>query len=191
MRGALAFIFGAVTGATVSYFVTAKIERDKATDQIEAVKAKMAELKEDNDILRDVRQKAEANYEKPIEMIVPEESAGETDYNAISVKKKKSKPKVVKEEEIKQVDEHAYFTYINSKDFEEKVFTFYQGDNSLVDEETGMLVPDPERFVGADGVDAMSKLTVEETYYADEANKSISCITISEDSYYGSEEETE
>lgn len=196
MKGIVGFVAGAAVGAVVSYLITCKVERDKATQQIDAVKAKMSELKEDNDVLRDVRKKAQENYEKPFYKIadVPEQENknNEVEYNKVF------KPKeVVKDVKdaipgIKQVDESGYFQYIQNKSYGESVFTFYQGDGSLVDEETGMKVINPEKYVGPNGVDAMKECTVEEVYFVDEKDEIINCITIAEDSYYDkTEPETE
>lgn len=188
MKGIVGFVAGAAVGAVVSYLITCKVERDKATQQIDAVKAKMSELKEDNDILRDVRKKAQENYEKPFYKIAetaePENKNNTVEYNKVF------KPKeVVKDVKdaipgIKQVDESGYFQYIQNKSYGESVFTFYQGDGSLVDEETGMKVINPEKYVGPNGVDAMKECTVEEVYFVDEKDEIINCITIAEDSYY-------
>jgi len=196
MKGVIGFIVGAVAGAAVSYFVTSKIERTKANEQIEAVKAKMTELKEDNDILRDVRQKATANYNKPFEPLakfekVTEEANNKIDYNEISTNKVK-KPQVVKEDqEIHEVDEHSYFNYVTNKKFNEAAYTFYQGDGTLVDETSGMRVINPEKYVGEHGVDAMTDASVEEVFYVDEENKIVNCINISEDSYYDEDDSDE
>lgn len=196
MKGVIGFVVGAVVGATVSYFVTSKIERTKANEQIEAVKAKMTELKEDNDILRDVRQKATTNYNKPFEPLakvkeVTEASNNKIDYNEISTNKVK-KPQVVKEDqEIHEVDEHSYFNYVTNKKFNEAAYTFYQGDGTLVDETSGMRVINPEKYVGEHGVDAMTDASVEEVFYVDEENKIVNCINISEDSYYDEDDSDE
>ena len=186
----VAFALGAAAGSAVSYFIFRKKFQKEADDQIKEVRAKMSELQNDNDILRDVRHKASENYNKSFDQIAKSaEGNNEVDYTAIT-KKYNNESKVVKSD-IKSVDEHEYFDYIKNKSFEEKVFTFYQGDESLVDEDSGMLVPDPEKYVGADGVDAMSQSTVEEIYFVDEMNSLINCVSISEDSYYGSEESEE
>ena len=136
MKGIVGFVAGAAVGAVVSYLITCKVERDKATQQIDAVKAKMSELKEDNDILRDVRKKAQENYEKPFYKIAETSPVknNETEYNKIY--KPKEVVKDVKDAEpgIKQVDEAGYFQYIQNKSYGESVFTFYQGDGSLVDQ---------------------------------------------------------
>ena len=198
MKGVIGFVVGAVVGATVSYFVTSKIERTKANEQIEAVKSKMTELKEDNDILRDVRQKATANYNKPFEPLakekeeVKEEVANNgVNYNEISTNKVK-KPQVVKEDQgIREVDEHSYFNYVSNKKFNEAAYTFYQGDGTLVDETSGMRVINPEKYVGEHGVDAMTDASVEEVFYVDEENKIVNCINISEDSYYDEDDSDE
>jgi uncharacterized membrane-anchored protein YhcB (DUF1043 family) len=197
MKGVIGFVVGAVVGATVSYFVTSKIERTKASEQIEAVKSKMTELKEDNDILRDVRQKATANYNKPFEPLAKEkEEVTETanngvNYNEISTNKVK-KPQVVKEDQgIREVDEHSYFNYVSNKKFNEAAYTFYQGDGTLVDETSGMRVINPEKYVGEHGVDAMTDASVEEVFYVDEENKIVNCINISEDSYYDEDDSDE
>ena len=196
MKGIIGFVAGAAVGAVVSYLITCKVERDKATQQIDAVKAKMSELKEDNDILRDVRKKAEKNYEKPFYKItdVPEQENKNNDVEYNKVFKPKEVVKDVKDAipGIKQVDESGYFQYIQNKSYGESVFTFYQGDGSLVDEETGMKVINPEKYVGPNGVDAMRECTVEEVYFVDEKDEIINCITIAEDSYYDkTEPETE
>ena len=49
----------------------------------------------------------------------------------------------------------------------------------------------PEKYVGPNGVDAMKECSVEEVYFVDEKDEIINCITIAEDSYYGSEPETD
>ena len=91
---------------------------------------------------------------------------------------------MIKNDDITEITEHEYFNYINNKNYSETTFTFYQGDNTLIDDESGRAVHDPEKYVGASGVDAMSKLTVEETYFVDEMNEVVNCVTIAEDSYY-------
>lgn len=197
MRGisVLTFVLGAAVGATVSYFIVSKSERKKADEQIKAVTDKMAELKKDNDILRDVRIKSDKNLNKPYDTLlepakpeteVPDDESDvkqEIDYSAIS-KKNKAANVVIKNDDITEITEHEYFNYINNKNYSETTFTFYQGDNTLVDDESGIAVHNPERYVGASGVDAMSKLSVEETYFVDEMNEVVNCITISEDPYY-------
>ena len=193
MKGTFIFMLGAAVGAAASYFITSRSIRKQADEEIEAVRIRMTELQKDNDILKDVRRKAEENYNKPFTPIVePEEPVTpsedvipnqEIDYSAISRKTGSSSP-VIKKNGITEISQNEYFNYINNKNYSETTFTFYQGDNTLVDDETGMAVHDPEKYVGASGVDAMSKLTVEETYFVDEDNSMINCITIAEDSYY-------
>ena len=198
MKYAISFIVGAVVGATVSYFITSRCERKKADEQIAAVTSKMKELKDEdginivpgfvkkeNDI--PVEAEAVANNE-PTSPIV---KVTEIDYNAISNAKKPVKNKENLREEILQVDEHKYYDYVNNKNYGESIFTFYQGDGVLVDEETGRRVFDPEKYVGPHGVDAMRKVSVEEVYYADEKDEIVNCITISEDSYYEDEPEND
>ena len=198
MKYAISFIVGAVVGATVSYFITSRCERKKADEQIAAVTSKMKELKDEdginivpgfvkkeNDI--PVEAEAVANNE-PTSPIV---KVTEIDYNAISNAKKPVKKKENLREEILQVDEHKYYDYVNNKNYGESIFTFYQGDGVLVDEETGRRVFDPEKYVGPHGVDAMRKVSVEEVYYADEKDEIVNCITISEDSYYEDEPEND
>lgn len=190
MKGAFIFIVGAAVGSVASYFILKKKFQKEADEQIEAVKEKMSELQNDNDILRDVRHKATENYHKSFDPIAKSaEGNNDMDYSSITKKYNPAAKKV--NTDIVNVNEHEYFDYINNKGFNEKVFTFYQGDDSLVDEDSGMLVVDAEKYIGANGVDAMSKVTVEEVYFVDEANAVINCVTVSEDSYYGSEEPEE
>ena len=169
MRGisVLTFVLGAAVGATVSYFIVSKSEHKKADEQIKAVTDKMAELQKDNDILRDVRIKSDKNLNKPYDTLLePEKSETEVpddesdvkqeiDYSAIS-KKNKAANVVIKNDDITEITEHEYFNYINNKNYSETTFTFYQGDNTLVDDESGMAVHNPEKYVGASGVDAIS-----------------------------------
>ena len=198
MKYAISFIVGAVVGATVSYFITSKCERKKADEQIAAVTSKMKELKDEdginivpgfvkkeNDIPVEVEAVANNEPTSPIVKVT------EIDYNAISNAKKPVKKKENLREEILQVDEHKYYDYVNNKNYGESIFTFYQGDGVLVDEETGRRVFDPEKYVGPHGVDAMRKVSVEEVYYADEKDEIVNCITISEDSYYEDEPEND
>lgn len=188
MKNIFTFMLGAAVGAVASYFITSHIERKKADEQIEAVTVKMGELKEDNDILRDVRQKATANMNKPfssiVEPVTPSEEVPpnqQIDYTSYS---KKSNPGIIRNDDITEITQHEYFNFINNKGYSETTFTFYQGDCTLVDDESGRAVNDPTKYVGASGVDAMSKLSVEETYFVDEVNEIVNCITIAEDSYY-------
>lgn len=198
MKYAISFIVGAVVGATVSYFITSRCERKKADEQIAAVTSKMKELKDEdginivpgfvkneNDIPVEVEAVANNEPTSPIVKVT------EIDYNAISNAKKPVKNKENLREEILQVDEHKYYDYVNNKNYGESIFTFYQGDGVLVDEETGRRVFDPEKYVGPHGVDAMRKVSVEEVYYADEKDEIVNCITISEDSYYEDEPEND
>lgn len=198
MKYAISFIVGAVVGATVSYFITSKCERKKADEQIAAVTSKMKELKDEdginivpgfvkkeNDIPVEVEAVANNEPTSPIVKVT------EIDYNAISNANKPVKKKENLREEILQVDEHKYYDYVNNKNYGESIFTFYQGDGVLVDEETGRRVFDPEKYVGPHGVDAMRKVSVEEVYYADEKDEIVNCITISEDSYYEDEPEND
>ena len=198
MKYAISFIVGAVVGATVSYFITSRCERKKADEQIAAVTSKMKELKDEdginivpgfvkkeNDIPVEVEAVANNEPTSPIVKVT------EIDYNAISNAKKPVKKKENLREEILQVDEHKYYDYVNNKNYGESIFTFYQGDGVLVDEETGRRVFDPEKYVGPHGVDAMRKVSVEEVYYADEKDEIVNCITISEDSYYEDEPEND
>lgn len=198
MKYAISFIVGAVVGATVSYFITSRCERKKADEQIAAVTSKMKELKDEdginivpgfvkkeNDIPVEVEAVANNEPTSPIVKVT------EIDYNAISNAKKPVKKKENLREEILQVDEHKYYEYVNNKNYGESIFTFYQGDGVLVDEETGRRVFDPEKYVGPHGVDAMRKVSVEEVYYADEKDEIVNCITISEDSYYEDEPEND
>ena len=198
MKYAISFIVGAVVGATVSYFITSRCERKKADEQIAAVTSKMKELKDEdginivpgfvkkeNDIPVEVEAVANNEPTSPIVKVT------EIDYNAISNAKKPVKNKENLREEILQVDEHKYYDYVNHKNYGESIFTFYQGDGVLVDEETGRRVFDPEKYVGPHGVDAMRKVSVEEVYYADEKDEIVNCITISEDSYYEDEPEND
>ena len=186
MKGTFIFVLGATVGAVASYFITRNVERKKADEQVAAVTAKMAVIKEDYDILKDVKKnlnKPFAPVDEPValsEDVVPNQ---EIDYSAIS-KKNKAANVVIKNDDITEITEHEYFNYINNKNYSETTFTFYQGDNTLVDDESGMAVHNPEKYVGASGVDAMSKLSVEETYFVDEMNEVVNCITISEDPYY-------
>ena len=186
MKGTFIFVLGATVGAVASYFITRNVERKKADEQVAAVTAKMAAIKEDYDILKDVKKnlnKPFAPVDEPVAL--PEDVAPnqEIDYSAIS-KKNKAANVVIKNDDITEITEHEYFNYINNKNYSETTFTFYQGDNTLVDDESGMAVHNPEKYVGASGVDAMSKLSVEETYFVDEMNEVVNCITISEDPYY-------
>lgn len=186
----IGFVVGAVVGATVSYFVTRKVERKNADDQIAAVTSKMNELKKDNDILKDVRKKSDANLEKPYDEIAKSPAANnDIDYNAISNSKKvvKEVKPIVEDERIKEIQEAEYYNCIKNKKYEESAFTFYQGDGVLVNEESGMRVSHPERYVGLHGVDAMKKINVEEIYFADTIDEIVNCITISNDSYYDEE----
>ena len=184
----LYFIAGAVAGAAVSYFVTRKVERKHADEQIEAVKAKLTEIKNDNEILKNARKNSDINLEKPYDEIAKSPAANnDIDYTKFA-KKPESPKKKEKDPKIKAISENEYFTYINNKSYSEAAFTFYQGDGSLVDEESGMIVIDPEKYVGPSGVDAMKEASVEEIYYVDEIDEIINCITISEDSYYGNDE---
>lgn len=198
MKYAISFIVGAVVGATVSYFITSRCERKKADEQIAAVTSKMKELKDEdginivpsfvkkeNDIPVEVEAVANNEPTSPIVKVT------EIDYNAISNAKKPVNKKENLREEILQVDEHKYYDYVNNKNYGESIFTFYQGDGVLVDEETGRRVFDPEKYVGPHGVDAMRKVSVEEVYYADEKDEIVNCITISEDSYYEDEPEND
>lgn len=198
MKYAISFIVGAVVGATVSYFITSKCERKKADEQIAAVTSKMKELKDEdgiNIVPGFVNRKKENDI--PVEAVANNEPTSpivkvtEIDYNAISNAKKPVKKKENFKEEIIQVDEHKYYDCVNNKNYGESIFTFYQGDGVLVDEETGRRVFDPEKYVGPHGVDAMRKVSVEEVYYADEKDEIINCITISEDSYYEDEPEND
>ena len=204
MKYALTFIFGAAAGAVVSFFVTRSVERKKADEQIAAVTSKMHEIENDNDILRDVKQKSDVNLNKPYDELAKEEpveyvqdgeggpivKVTEIDYNAISNAKKPVKVKPIKAEDmIQSVDEQKYYDYVNNKNYGESNFTFYQGDGVLVDEETGMRVSSPEKYVGSHGVDAMRKVSVEEVYYVDQKDEIVNCIAISEDSYYEDEPE--
>ncbi|MBO7453495.1 MAG: hypothetical protein J6U54_24440 [Clostridiales bacterium] len=190
MKSVFAFVLGAAVGAVASYIITSKKDQKKADEQIAAVTAKMSQLKEDNDILRDIRKKAAENYNKPFAPIAQPVAQSEDvppnmeiDYSAIS-KKEKTSSVMIKNDDITEITEHEYFNYINNKNYSETTFTFYQGDNTLIDDESGRAVHDPEKYVGASGVDAMSKLTVEETYFVDEMNEVVNCVTIAEDSYY-------
>jgi hypothetical protein len=186
------FIIGAAVGSAASYFIFKKKFQKDADAQIAAVKSKMAEIQESSDILKDAKAKAEANHNKSFDDISkdPEEKPDDyTDYSAISSKNKPMKNnKKISDDGIRSIIEHDYYNYINNKNFAEKIFTFYQGDSSLVDEETGVIVPDADTYVGANGVDAMNKSLVEEMYFVDEKKKTINCVSISEDSYYGNEE---
>jgi hypothetical protein len=195
MKGIIGFVIGAAVGSVASYFVTREIERKKANEQIAAVTDKMNELKENNDILKDVRHKSDTNLEKSYEDIakVPEGpilANNTVDYAAIANSKKVKAPKSNEDVMIKEIDEQKYYDCVNNKNYGESVFTFYQGDGVLVDEETGMRVSNPEKYVGPNGVDAMKRVSVEEVYYADEKDEIINCITITEDSYYEEAEES-
>lgn len=198
MKYAISFIVGAVVGATVSYFITSRCERKKADEQIAAVTSKMKELK-DEDGINIVNGFVKKENDIPEETVAvanneptsPIVKVTEIDYNAISNAKKPVKKKENLMEEILQVDEHKYYDYVNNKNYGESIFTFYQGDGVLVDEETGRRVFDPEKYVGPHGVDAMRKVSVEEVYYADEKDEIVNCITISEDSYYEDEPEND
>lgn len=198
MKYAISFIVGAVVGATVSYFITSRCERKKADEQIAAVTSKMKELK-DEDGINIVNGFVKKENDIPEETVAvanneptsPIVKVTEIDYNAISNAKKPVKKKENLREEILQVDEHKYYDYVNNKNYGESIFTFYQGDGVLVDEETGRRVFDPEKYVGPHGVDAMRKVSVEEVYYADEKDEIVNCITISEDSYYEDEPEND
>lgn len=186
MKGTFIFVLGAAVGAVASYFITRNVERKKADEQIAAVTAKMTAIKEDYDILKDVKKnlnKPFAPVEEPVTLSEDVPPTQEIDYSAISKKNKASGIRI-KNDDITEITEHEYFNYINNKNYSETTFTFYQGDNTLVDDESGMAVHNPERYVGASGVDAMSKLSVEETYFVDEMNEVVNCITISEDPYY-------
>lgn len=196
----ISFIVGAVVGATVSYFITSKCERKKADEQIAAVTSKMKELKDEdgiNIVPGFVKREKENDIPVEVEAVANNEPTSpivkvtEIDYNAISNAKKPVKNKENLREEILQVDEHKYYDYVNNKNYGESIFTFYQGDGVLVDEETGRRVFDPEKYVGPHGVDAMRKVSVEEVYYADEKDEIVNCITISEDSYYEDEPEND
>lgn len=185
MNNALAFVVGAVVGATASYFIFKKKFQKEADDQIAEVKAKMSELKESNDILKVARQNADINYNKPFDAIAPEseeEPAGETNYSAISNKKKRTNVKA-ETQEVHKVTEVDYYNLVDKKKYDERVFTFYQGDGQLVDDDTELAVVDPEEFLGPNGVDAIRNVSAEEVYFADDENKSVYTIMISEDSY--------
>lgn len=191
MKTVISFVVGAAVGSAASYFIFKKKFQADADAQIKEVRENdariIAELSEDNNFLRDVRKKASENYNKPFEPIAKSvEGNNEVDYHAISAKKNKV-PKVNITEDIKSITEPEYFDRINNKEFVEKAFTFYQGDNSLVDEESGLIVSEPDDILGTGGVDAISKIDVEEVYYSDDINKIVNCIIISEDSYYGSD----
>ena len=186
MNNAISFVVGAAVGAVASYFIFKKKFQKDADDQIAEVKVKMAELKEMNDILHGAKEKAEINYNKPMDVPVSTDDTNVvTDYNAISNARKAKLAKKKKEETtgIRSVSEAEYYNYVNDKKYDEKLFTFYQGDSNLVDDDTELAVVAPEEFVGPNGVDAMKDSSVEEMYFVDEERDTVYTISISEDSY--------
>ena len=191
MNNAVTFVAGVAVGAVASYFIFKKKFQADADNQISEVKAKMAELKEVNDALHGAKTKAEANYNKPIEMIAPVEGntgsvdTNATNYNAISNirKAKLSKQKKDDATGIRSITEPEYYSYVNDKKYDERLLIFYQGDKQLVDEQSELVIVHPEEFVGPDGVDAMKDSSVEEMYFVDEDKDIVCTVTISEDSY--------
>ena len=186
MNNGIIFVAGAAVGAVASYFIfKGKFQKD-ADQQITEVKAKMSEIKSSNDILKEAKNKADANYNKPVDMIAGDLAEEEhevtegIDYASYSKKNRQSKQV---SDVIHIISQHEYYDYVEKKKFDEKLFTFYQGDSQLVDDETELTVANPELFVGPNGVDAMIGSTVEETYFLDEKNKTVCTVTISEDSY--------
>ena len=189
MNNAITFVAGVAVGAVASYFIFKKKFQDDADNQIAEVKVKMAELKEINDALHGAKVKAEANYNKPIEMITPVEekvvNTNATDYTAISNirKAKLSKKKKDDATGIRSITEPEYYSYVTDKKYDEKLLIFYQGDAQLVDDRSELVIVHPEEFVGPDGVDAMKDSSVEEMYFVDEDKDIVCTVTISEDSY--------
>lgn len=189
MNNAITFVAGVAVGAVASYFIFKKKFQDDADNQIAEVKVKMAELKEINDALHGAKVKAEANYNKPIEMIAPAEekvvNTNATDYTAVSNirKAKLSKKKKDDATGIRSITEPEYYSYVNDKKYDERLLIFYQGDEQLVDERSELVIVHPEEFVGPDGVDAMKDSSVEEMYFVDEDKDIVCTVTISEDSY--------
>ena len=189
MNNAITFVAGVAVGAVASYFIFKKKFQDDADNQIAEVKVKMAELKEINDALHGAKVKAEANYNKPIEMITPVEekvvNTNATDYTAISNirKAKLSKKKKDDDTGIRSITEPEYYSYVTDKKYDEKLLIFYQGDAQLVDDRSELVIVHPEEFVGPDGVDAMKDSSVEEMYFVDEDKDIVCTVTISEDSY--------
>ena len=189
MNNTITFALGVTVGAVASYFIFKKKFQADADDQISEVKAKMAELKEVNDALHGAKTKAEANYNKPIDLIAPKEepvmNTSTTDYNAIS-NVRKAKLSMKKKEDatgIRSITEPEYYSYVNDKKYDERLLIFYQGDGQLIDEESELVIVHPEEFVGPDGVDAMKDSSVEEMYFVDEGKDVVCTVTISEDSY--------
>lgn len=189
MNNTLTFAVGVAVGAVASYFIFKKKFQADADNQISEVKAKMAELKEVNDALHGAKEKAEANYNKPIDLIAPKEeqamNTSTVDYNAIS-NVRKAKLSMKKKEDatgIRSISEPEYYSYVNDKKYDEKLLIFYQGDGQLIDEESELVIVHPEEFVGPDGVDAMKDSSVEEMYFVDEDKDVVCTVTISEDSY--------
>ena len=189
MNNTLTFAVGVAVGAVASYFIFKKKFQADADNQISEVKAKMAELKEVNDALHGAKEKAEANYNKPIDLIAPKEeqamNTSTVDYNAIS-NVRKAKLSMKKKENatgIRSISEPEYYSYVNDKKYDERLLIFYQGDGQLIDEESELVIVHPEEFVGPDGVDAMKDSSVEEMYFVDEDKDVVCTVTISEDSY--------
>lgn len=177
----ITFIVGAAVGSVASYFIFKKKFQTDADLQIKEVRNKLTELKEANEFLHTARVKSDQNMNKPYEPIAKAPEENRIDYNSISSKKhtKEEDPN----EEIHQISEHEYYECIENKKYSEKIFTFYQGDNQLVDDETESAVYDPEMFLGPHGVDVMSGINVEETFFIDNKSKMVYTIAVSEDSY--------
>lgn len=177
----IAFAIGTAVGSAASYFIFKKKFQADADLQIKEVRNKLNELKEANEFLHTARAKSDQNINKPYEPIIKTGESDRVDYNAISSKKKQKE--VDPDEEIHQISEHEYYECVENKKYSEKIFTFYQGDNQLIDDETESAVYDPEMFLGPHGVDVMSGLTVEEAYFVDNRVKMVYTVTVSEDSY--------
>lgn len=195
MNNAITFAVGVAVGAVASYCIFKKKFQADADSQIAEVKAKMAELKEVNDALHGAKEKAEANYNKPIDLIAPKEepvmNTSTTDYNAIS-NVRKAKLSMKKKEDatgIRSITEPEYYSYVNDKKYDEKLLIFFQGDEQLVDEESELVIARPEDLVGPNGVDAMKDSNVEEMHFVDEDRDVVCTVRISEDSYDISESE--
>lgn len=195
MNNTITFAVGVAVGAVASYFIFKKKFQADADNQIAEVKAKMAELKEVNDALHGAKEKAEANYNKPIDLIAPKEekviNTSMVDYNAIS-NVRKAKLSMKKKEDatgIRSITEPEYYSYVNDKKYNERLLIFYQGDGQLIDEETELVIVNPEEIVGPNGVDAMKDSSVEEMYFVDEDKDVVCTVTIAEDSYDISESE--
>ena len=184
MNNTITFAVGVAVGAVASYFIFKKKFQADADNQIAEVKAKMAELKEVNDALHGAKEKAEANYNKPIDLIAPKEEQVMNTSTVSNIRKAKlSKKKKDDATGIRSITEPEYYRYVNDKKYDERLLIFYQGDGRLIDEESELVIVHPEEFVGPDGVDAMKDSSVEEMYFVDEDKDVVCTVTISEDSY--------